>query len=179
MQFLHFGGEQCSKSFPGGKEPACQCRRHKRYRLDTWVRKIPWRRAWQPTPVFLPGESHGWRSLAGCRLWGCKESDTTEWSHHHHLAESFNDDSQEDLLLFQENFIPGTQGLCRGSCHPSMQGHLVVTRIEARPLALPSYGLSWFRFMKFMWDILGPQVDLSVISSFSLCLVPESVTDHS
>ena len=37
------------------------------------VRKIPWRRAWQPTPVFLLGESHGQRSLAGCSPWGCKE----------------------------------------------------------------------------------------------------------
>ena len=37
-----------------------------------------WRRRWQPTPVFLPGESQGWRSLVGCRLWGRKESDTTE-----------------------------------------------------------------------------------------------------
>ena len=37
-----------------------------------------WRRKWQPTPVFLPGESQGWRSLAGCRLWGRTESDTTE-----------------------------------------------------------------------------------------------------
>ena len=36
------------------------------------------RRKWQPTPVFLPGESQGWRSLVGCRLWGCTESDTTE-----------------------------------------------------------------------------------------------------
>ena len=40
-----------------GKEPSCQCRRHKRDRFDPWVGKIPWRRAWQPTPVFLPGES--------------------------------------------------------------------------------------------------------------------------
>ena len=39
---------------------------------------IPWRRAWQPTPVFLPGESHGQRSLAGYSPWGRKESDTTE-----------------------------------------------------------------------------------------------------
>ena len=37
-----------------------------------------WRRQWQPTPVFLPGKSHGWGSLVGCRLWGCTESDTTE-----------------------------------------------------------------------------------------------------
>ena len=37
-----------------------------------------WRRKWQPTPVFLPGESQGWGTLVGCRLWGCTESDTTE-----------------------------------------------------------------------------------------------------
>ena len=50
------------QGFPGGasgKESTCRCR------LDPWVGKIPWRRAWQPTPVFLPGESQGQRSLAG------------------------------------------------------------------------------------------------------------------
>ena len=50
---------------------------------ETWVGKIPWRRAWQPTPVLLPGESHGWRSLAGHSPWGRKASDTTwlsEWA---------------------------------------------------------------------------------------------------
>ena len=54
--------------FPGGtsgKEPACHCRKCKRCRFDAWVRKIPWRRAWQPTPVFLPGESYGQRILVG------------------------------------------------------------------------------------------------------------------
>ena len=51
---------------PGGtssKEPACQCRRHKRHWFSPWVGKIPCRRAWQPMPVFLPGKSHGQRSL--------------------------------------------------------------------------------------------------------------------
>ena len=42
-----------------------QCRRHGRREFDSWVKKIPWRRKWQPTPGFLPGESHGQRSLAG------------------------------------------------------------------------------------------------------------------
>ena len=46
--------------------------------FDPWVRKIPWRQAWQPPPVLLPGESHGQRSPPGYRPWGCKESDTTE-----------------------------------------------------------------------------------------------------
>ena len=45
-----------------GKESACQCRGHK---FDPWVGKIPWRRKWQCTPVFLPGESPGQQSLAG------------------------------------------------------------------------------------------------------------------
>ena len=47
----------------GGQKPACQCRRHMRCGFDPWVKKIPWRSAWQPIPVFLPGESHGQRSL--------------------------------------------------------------------------------------------------------------------
>ena len=46
-----------------GKESACQCRRHKRHSFNPWLRKIPWRRKGQPTPVFLPGKSHGQRSL--------------------------------------------------------------------------------------------------------------------
>ena len=59
------------KGFPSGasgKGPACQCRRYKRLAFDFWVEKILWRRAWQPSPVFLPGESHGQRSWAGYGL---------------------------------------------------------------------------------------------------------------
>ena len=47
--------------------------------FDTRVRKIPWRRKWQPTPVFLPGKSHAQRSLVGYSPWGRKESGMTEW----------------------------------------------------------------------------------------------------
>ena len=57
-----------------GKESACLCRRGG---FDPWVWKIPWRRAWQPTPVFLLGESHGQRSLAGYSPWDHKRSDMT------------------------------------------------------------------------------------------------------
>ena len=46
--------------------------------FSLWVGKMPWRRAWQPTPVFLPGESHGQRSLVGCDPSGHKESNMTE-----------------------------------------------------------------------------------------------------
>ena len=60
-------------SFPGGasgKEPVCQCRRFKRCGFDPGVWKIPWRRKWQPSPIFLPGESHGQRSLMSYSPWG-------------------------------------------------------------------------------------------------------------
>ena len=58
-----------------GKEPVCQCRR---CQFDPWVGTIPWVRKWQPTPVFLPVEFHGQRSLVGYSPWGRKELDTTE-----------------------------------------------------------------------------------------------------
>ena len=60
------------------KESACQCRRHKRCKFDPWVGKITQGRKWQPTPVFLPGEFYGQRSLADYSPWGRKELDTTE-----------------------------------------------------------------------------------------------------
>ena len=61
-----------------GKESICQCRRLKRHRFDPWVGKIPWRRKWQPTPIFLPGEPREQRSRMGYSPKGLKESDTTE-----------------------------------------------------------------------------------------------------
>ena len=52
-----------------GKEPACQCWRCKRLEFDPWVGKIPWRRAWQPTPLFLSVKSRGQRSPVACSSW--------------------------------------------------------------------------------------------------------------
>ena len=71
---IHF-----TEDFPGGsdsKESAFDetC-------FDPWVKKIPWRRKWQPSPVLLPGKSHRQRSLVGYSPWDCKESDTTERLH--------------------------------------------------------------------------------------------------
>ena len=54
----------------------------KRHEFDPWVGKVPWRSEWHPTPVFLFGESHGQRSLAGYSPWSRKESDTTEATWH-------------------------------------------------------------------------------------------------
>ena len=74
-----WGGVKSARDFPGsasGKELACQSRRCKTLGFNPWVKEIPWRRAWQPTPVFLPGESHGQKGLVGYGLWGRKESQT-------------------------------------------------------------------------------------------------------
>ena len=65
----------------GSKESACQCRRCNGWLFDLCVGKIPWRRKWWPTPVFLPGKFHEQRSLLGYSPRGCKESDMIEHTH--------------------------------------------------------------------------------------------------
>ena len=76
MRILKMQGLVC-----GGSDSKNVCLQCGRPRFNPWVRKIPWRRMWQPTPVLLPGKFHGWRNLVGYSLWGCKESDTTERLH--------------------------------------------------------------------------------------------------
>ena len=70
-----------TEGFPGSsvvkkkkKKSSCQ---YKRHRFDPWVRKIPWKRKWQPTPIFFPEKSQGQRSLMCYSPWGCKELDMT------------------------------------------------------------------------------------------------------
>ena len=58
--------------------------------FSSWVGKIPWKRKWQPTPVFLPGRFHGQRSLEGYSLWDRKESDRTEHAHTHTHTHHFS-----------------------------------------------------------------------------------------
>ena len=86
-----------------GKESACQCRRHK---FNPWVRKIPWRRKWQPTPVFLPGEFHGQRSLASYNPWGLRVK--------HDLATK---PPPGKLLVVACGIVFPDQGLNPGSLH--------------------------------------------------------------
>ena len=66
------------------KNPSASVGSRKRIRLKPWVGKIPWRRAWQPTPLFLLGKSHGLRSLEVYSPWSLKELDTTEGTEHAH-----------------------------------------------------------------------------------------------
>ena len=65
----------------GGKESACQCRRYRRCGFNPWVKKILWSREWHLTPIVLPVESHGQKSMVGYSPWGHKESDMTEHAH--------------------------------------------------------------------------------------------------
>ena len=89
-----------------GKEPACQCRRHKRCGFDPWVRKIPWKRKWQPTPVFLPKEFCGQRILVGYSLQGRKESDTTKWLTHSHRHTRMHTNRHLKIWLRPDNLLP-------------------------------------------------------------------------
>ena len=84
----HFPLSKNTGGFPGSsvvkRRQYGSCRRP---RFGPWVGKIPWRRKWQPAPVFLPGESHGQSSLAGYSPQGCTESDMTGRTHiHEHRA---------------------------------------------------------------------------------------------
>ena len=82
--FYYFFSITVAKMLPmwhNGKEYACQCGRHRRAGFSPWVGKIPWRRKWQHTPVLLPEEPYGQRSLADYRLGGLKKSDNWAGTH--------------------------------------------------------------------------------------------------
>ena len=66
-------------SSSSGKQPTCQGGRCKRHRFDPWVGKIPWRRDWQPTPVFVPEEFCGQRSLVGYSPWVAQSRTWLKW----------------------------------------------------------------------------------------------------
>ena len=98
---------------PSGKDSTCQCRKlrkRRRHRFNPWVRTIPWRRKWKPTPVFLPGKSHGQRSLVSYNLWGHKELDTTERLSSHALPLSDGRRGQELNRSGNDHAMP-----CSGS----------------------------------------------------------------
>ena len=123
--------------FPGGtscKESACQCKRQKRYGFDPWVGKIPWRRKWQPTPVFLPGESPWTEEPGVLQSMGLHEVDVTAVTYTRtSLERSFLSRSHQRFpdWIKQVEVHPGvcTSGLCtthlglaRLSCGCTPQG---------------------------------------------------------
>ena len=97
------------RGFPGGasgKELTCQCRGPNRCWFDPWVGKIPWRRAWQPTPVFLTGECHGQSSLVGYIVHPGAESDMTEETEHCAQLES---QAGQSCLCYES--VAGSEGV--------------------------------------------------------------------
>ena len=100
------------------KQSACWWRRH---RFNPWIRKIPWRRKGQPTPVFLPGKSHGQRSLADYSPWGHKESDTTEQLSTHMLLTSCSRLKMAISSITHIStvglFLGGSETIASNSCH--------------------------------------------------------------
>ena len=83
LAFFFFFFQKPCKLLPWWLRGQSICLQCGRPGFDPWVWKIPWRRKWQSTPVFLPGDSHGWRSLVGYSPQGRKELDTTERLHFH------------------------------------------------------------------------------------------------
>ena len=117
--------------FPGG--PAVKnSLQHRRPGFDPWVRKIPWRRKWQPTPVFLPGESHGQRSLAGCCPRGHKESDKTE--HRHTDKEDCRQERVSAFIILKVAEFQCTQGERAHGKPKSINNLVMLTQLVLSPI---------------------------------------------
>ena len=120
--------------------------------FDPWVGKIPWRRKWQPTPVLLPGESHGGRSMVGYSPWGHKESDTTEWLHFtslhytHILRAITTSCSTVQPVTLHLPSIPTT------GRHPSVGAALLWENRTTETYCDSFWSLFWATFLTF-WEI--------------------------
>ena len=128
---------------PSGKESTWQCRRHKRCEFDPWVRKIPWRRAWQPIPVFLPVESHRQRSLAGYSPWGSQR-----------VVHDWNNIACTHMLgktrVWDKNMGRGRNGV---------EGEGVWSEFRALRFDISTIELYWF--VKLSWVKLWTQAAMS------------------
>ena len=107
---LDFPGGTTVKNHPDNEDKRCE--------FHLRVGKMPWRRKWQPTRVFLPGKSHGWRNLVGHSLRGRKESDTTEQLHFTSYS-FFPTKRQHSLYLLFRIFLIHLM-ICLGSCYRSV-----------------------------------------------------------
>ena len=99
------------QDFPGGSDGKSICLQCRRPGLDPLVGKIPWRRKWQPTPVFFPGKSHGRMNQADYSPWGRKESDMTEQLHFFFITryQSNAQNSPSQLQQYMNCELPGVQ----------------------------------------------------------------------
>ena len=90
----------------------CQCRRCRRCGFDPWVRKTPWIRKWQSTPVFLSRKFHGQRLLEVYSLWGCKESDKIGHISQFRAVKAFSWEAYIVLLIFPFSFYENYHRYC-------------------------------------------------------------------
>ena len=120
-----------------GKESTCQGRIHKRYGFNHWVGKIPWRKKWQPTPVFLLGKFCGQRSLVGYSP-GChKELDMTEDTYTRKHSLTTEPVPQAGCCTFPTSCMCARSQLCPALCNPmdcSLPGSSVHSIFQARML---------------------------------------------
>ena len=107
--------------FPGGasgKEPTCSAG-DLRWGFDSWVRKISWRKNWQPTPVFLPGEPHGQRSLVGYSPWGLQRvrHNWSELARTHGVRWNISPSPLQSAHMTMSSISPGTwmYTICTGT----------------------------------------------------------------
>ena len=121
-----------------GKKSACQCRRHRRHEFNPWLRKIPWRRKWQPTPVFFPEEFHGQRSLAVYSPWGRKQLDITECLSHTHSINWMSVLTLKSLLVW---VLTESGSFCSSLDHHSIPRFYY----SSSHTVVPQYMLSYFK----------------------------------
>ena len=136
-----------------GLEPAYKCRRHKKCGFDPWIRKIPWRRAWQPAPIFLPGESH-WNRRLRAAVHGVTESQTR-------LEQRSSQAPSVTPLLFGwvSSFVP-----CFRASLPSLKNTLPSSKFPQAPEGIhlafpqtpnpPAHLLVW----RLRWQLPVPEV---------------------
>ena len=113
--------------------------------FNPWIRKIPWRRKWQPTPVLLPEKFHGRRSLVGYSPWGCKESDTTERLHFFNvikycdcfLCQHSPTDVSGLLALWFSHLVSSSRACGSQSSVPRTQGRNCSTRLMGSHVQYP------------------------------------------
>ena len=141
--------------------------------FNPWVWKVSWRRKWQPSPGFLPGKSHGQRSLVGYRPWGCKELDTTEQLHFQFSSVQFSRSVVSDSLRPHESqhtrppcpsSTPGVHSNLRPSswwCHPAISSSVVP--FSSCPQSLPA-SQSFPMSQLFAWG--GQSTGVSALASF-------------
>ena len=143
------------------KKSACQCMRWKRHGFDPWVGNMPWRRIWQPTPVFLPGKSHGFQGVVNPLCMGTKELDMTEqtcslpiYSPYCISASVIYLCLQNILIMFQP------QSFC--TCHPvTWKTEIFFLHVdEFESLYWICYEIVCFTFCSWgMWDPSSPNRD--------------------